>query len=107
FAAGMSGGIAYVLDLEGDFERRCNAGMVDLEALDDMDEVETVRDLLIRHHRFTQSTVAQRILANWTRMQARFVKVMPRDYKHVLSAIVKAKETGIPVDEAVMAAAHG
>jgi glutamate synthase (NADPH) large chain len=107
FAAGMSGGIAYVLDLEGDFERLCNPGMVDLEALDEIEEVETVRDLLTRHHRYTQSTVAQRILANWTRMQARFVKVMPRDYKHVLSAIVKAKETGIPVDEAVMAAAHG
>ncbi len=107
FAAGMSGGIAYVLDREGDFERHCNPGMVDLEALDEIEEVETVRDLLTRHHRYTQSTVAQRILANWTRMQARFVKVMPRDYKHVLSAIVKAKETGIPVDEAVMAAAHG
>ncbi|MGQ0592705.1 MAG: glutamate synthase-related protein, partial [Gammaproteobacteria bacterium] len=107
FAAGMSGGIAYVLDLQGDFERRCNPGMVDLEALDEIEEVETVRELLTRHHRYTQSTVAQRILANWTRMQARFVKVMPRDYKHVLSAIVKAKETGTPVDEAVMAAAHG
>ena len=107
FAAGMSGGIAFVLDLEGDFERHCNPGMVDLEALDEIEEVETVRDLLTRHHRYTQSTVAQRILANWKRMQARFVKVMPRDYKHVLSAIVKAKATGIPVDEAVMAAAHG
>ncbi|MGH8471550.1 MAG: glutamate synthase-related protein, partial [Gammaproteobacteria bacterium] len=107
FAAGMSGGIAYVLDFEGDFERHCNPGMVDLEPLNEVEEVETVRDLLIRHQRYTQSTVAQRILANWTRMQARFVKVMPRDYKYVLSAIVKAKETGTPVDEAVMAAAHG
>jgi glutamate synthase (ferredoxin) len=107
FAAGMSGGIAYVLDREGNFKSRCNLGMVDLEPLVELEEVETVKEMLSRHVRYTQSTVAQRILANWRTMQTRFVKVMPRDYKRVLAAIMKAQETGIPADKAVMEVAHG
>ncbi|MBI1958340.1 MAG: glutamate synthase subunit alpha, partial [Candidatus Rokubacteria bacterium] len=106
FAAGMSGGIAYVLDGAGDFKRRCNTGMVDLEPLVDVEDVETVKDLLARHIRYTQSPVAARFLVNWEQSQQKFVKVMPRDYKRVLAAIKKAQETGIPVDEAVMASAH-
>jgi glutamate synthase (ferredoxin) len=107
FAAGMSGGIAYVLDLEGHFKPRCNLGMVVLEPLLELEEVETVKEMLSRHVRYTQSTVAQRILANWKTLQARFVKVMPKDYKRVLAAIIKAQAIGIPEDEAVMEAAHG
>jgi glutamate synthase (ferredoxin) len=107
FAAGMSGGVAYVLDEAGDFKRRCNLGMVDLEPLADPEDVETVKDLLNRHVRYTQSTVAEKILANWEVVQPKFVKVMPKDYKRILAAIKKAQETGISVDEAVMEAAHG
>ncbi|HZA29509.1 MAG TPA: glutamate synthase large subunit [Gammaproteobacteria bacterium] len=107
FAAGMSGGIAYVLDVEGHFKRRCNLGMVVLEPLVELEEVETVREMLSRHVRYTQSTVAQRVLANWKTRQARFVKVMPKDYKRVLAAIIKAQAIGIPEDRAVMEAAHG
>jgi glutamate synthase (ferredoxin) len=107
FAAGMSGGIAYVLDEAGDFPRRCNQGMVDLEPLIDVEDVELVKDLLARHIRHTQSAVAARLLVAWADSQRRFVKVMPRDYKRVLAAMKKAQETGVPVDEAVMASAHG
>jgi glutamate synthase (ferredoxin) len=102
----MSGGIAYVLDEAGDFARRSNPGMVDLEPLVDGDDVEMVKDLLARHIRYTQSAVAARLLVNWERSQQQFVKVMPRDYKRVLAAIKKAQETGIPVDEAIMASSH-
>ena len=107
FAAGMSGGIAYVLDESGDFKVRCNLEMVDLEAAAEDEDVETIKTLLTRHVQYTQSTVAQKILDKWRIYHSRFVKVMPKDYKRVLLAIKKARETGIPEDEAVMEAAHG
>ena len=107
FAAGMSGGIAFVLDEAGDFASRCNLDMVDLEPLVDVEDVELVQDLLSRHIRYTQSPVAARLLVSWEATQPRFVKVMPLDYKRVLQAIKKAEETGMSVDEAVMASAHG
>jgi len=106
FAAGMSGGIAYVLDPTGDFKRRCNPGMVDLEPLVDPEDVLLVKDLLSRHIRYTQSPVAARLLVSWEETQGSFVKIMPRDYKRVLQAIKKAEESGLSVDEAVMASAH-
>jgi len=106
FAAGMSGGIAYVLDEAGDFKRRCNLGMVDLEPLVDIEDVELVKDLLSRHIRHTQSPVAARLLVSWEATKQLFVKIMPRDYKRVLQAIKKAEESGTSVDEAVMASAH-
>ena len=107
FAAGMSGGVAYVLDMEGLFKSRCNTQMVELEDLTEDEDVETVKDLLNRHVRYTQSTVAKNVLANWKTMQSKFVKVMPRDYKRVLLAVAKARKSGVPEDEAVMEAAHG
>jgi glutamate synthase domain-containing protein 3 len=106
FAAGMSGGIAFVLDEGGDFRARCNLGMVDLEPLVDTEDVETVKDLLARHIRFTQSPVAARLLVDWGRSRHHFVKVIPQDYKRVMAAIKKAQETGMSVDEAVMSSAH-
>jgi len=72
----------------------------------DVEDVETVKDLLARHIRYTQSPVAARLLVAWEQSQQKFVKVMPRDYKRVLAAIKKAQDTGIPVDDAVMASAH-
>ena len=95
-----------MLDEAGDFERRCNLGMVDLEPLVDTEDVELVKDLLARHVRYTQSPVAARLLVDWERSQPKFVKVMPRDYKRVMAAIKKAQETGVSADEAVMASAH-
>ncbi|HWN14374.1 MAG TPA: glutamate synthase subunit alpha, partial [Candidatus Dormibacteraeota bacterium] len=106
FAAGMSGGLAFVLDEAGDFKARCNLGMVDLEPLVDTEDVELVKDLLARHIRYTQSPVAARLLVDWERSQTKFVKVIPQDFKRVMAAIKKAQETGMSADEAVMASAH-
>jgi glutamate synthase (ferredoxin) len=107
FAAGMSGGIAYVLDEVGQFPRCVNRGMVDVEPLLDEADVAEVRELLGRHVRYTQSTVAEKLLANWEAAQPRFVKVMPRDYKRALAAMRRAREQGIPWERAVMEGAHG
>ncbi len=107
FAAGMSGGIAYVLDEQGDFGIRCNQGMVDLDALEEDEDLDTVKSLLEKHFRYTQSTVAKKILEHWDDYQSKFIKVMPRDFKRVLAAIKKAQEDGTSVDDAVMEAAHG
>ena len=84
FAAGMSGGAAFVLDEKGDFRDRCNLAMVALEPLDESDDLEQVRDLLIQHAGYTQSTVAARLLRDWDRAVRTFVKVMPVDYRRVL-----------------------
>ncbi|HBH11066.1 MAG TPA: glutamate synthase large subunit, partial [Gammaproteobacteria bacterium] len=107
FAAGMSGGIAYVLDEHGDFKINCNEGMVDLDKLTDDEDCQCVKTLLTKHIHFTKSTVAKNILDNWERYQSKFIKVMPKDYKRVLNAIRKAREIGASEDEAVMEAAHG
>ena len=90
FAAGMSGGVAYVLDAKGDFESRCNPGMVDLEALTDEDAA-FVRQLVGRHVELTGSTPGRQVLDDWTAYRPRFVKVMPRDYKRVLAAEARAR----------------
>jgi glutamate synthase (ferredoxin) len=107
FAAGMSGGIAYVLDEQGDFKINCNEGMVDLDKLTDDEDCQCVKTLLTKHIHFTKSVVAKNILDNWERYQSKFIKVMPKDYKRVLNAIRKAREIGASEDEAVMEAAHG
>jgi glutamate synthase (NADPH/NADH) large chain len=83
FAAGMSGGIAYIYDLHGDFADKCNPEMVDLDPLD-QDDVEIVQQLLEEHFTSTNSTVAKFLLSDFDNQRARFVKVFPRDYKSVL-----------------------
>ncbi len=85
FAAGMSGGIAYVYDPDGDFDIRCNKEMVDLEKLDDAEDLDLVHGLLSRHQEYTGSTVAKKILKDWPAVAGKFVKVMPKDYKRVLA----------------------
>jgi glutamate synthase (NADPH/NADH) large chain len=102
-AAGMSGGVGYFLDLD---TGRVNGEMVDLDELTDEDR-EFLRDVVARHQRETDSTVAAGLLADWDRAVERFAKVMPRDYKRVLAAATAAEEAGQDVDEAIMAAAHG
>jgi len=95
FAAGMSGGIAYVLDEIGDFaEFRCNLEMVELEELVDAGEIAEVRGLIENHWRYTGSAVARRVLDDWPGIISRFVKVMPVDYKRALAlvAIEQAKQ---------------
>jgi glutamate synthase (ferredoxin) len=97
FAAGMSGGVAYVLDAEESFARRCNMAMVDLERLDDPDNGEDaalVLALVERHVELTGSRLGTRILGDRDRQLRRFVKVMPRDYKRVLQAQARAAAVG-------------
>jgi glutamate synthase (NADPH/NADH) large chain len=106
FGAGMSGGIAYVWDPRGRFERMVNPEMVDLEGLD-AEDIIWLAETLARHIDETGSAVAGTILAAWGRAQSRFVKVMPRDYKRVTEAARLASEQGVPVEVAIMAAAHG
>jgi glutamate synthase (ferredoxin) len=85
FAAGMSGGVAYVLDVDGDFAGHCNPGMVELDPMEESD-LATVRDLLHRHYEYTESAVAWRILSGWKEHARKFVKVMPVEYRKVLAA---------------------
>ena len=103
FAAGMSGGIAYVLDEDGSFKNRCNHETVALEPLErgDLQEVE---EMLKRHAVYTRSARAWQLLALWQETARKFVKVMPRDYRRVLEALQAAEAKGLIGDEALMAA---
>jgi len=104
FAAGMSGGIAYVIDWDADFDQKCNQEMVELGYLEDPAEQDEVRTLIENHARLTSSPLAYRILAKWNDVSQRIVKVLPKDYKHVLEAIREVEAAGISGEEAVMAA---
>jgi len=103
FAAGMSGGIAYLLDPA---PGRVNTEMAALEPLHDEDTA-VLEDLVRRHLTETGSVVAARLLADWPAALGRFRRVMPRDYQRVLAAARRAERDGLDVDEAVMAAAQG
>lgn len=106
FAAGMSGGVAYVYDPDGELPANLNSEMVELETLDE-DDADWLHDTIQVHVDATDSAVGQRILSDWSGQQRHFVKVMPRDYKRVLQAIALAERDGVDVDKAIMAAAHG
>jgi len=84
FGAGMSGGVAYVLDEAGDFERGCNLGLVELEPVADRDDQETLRGLVERHAHLTGSGRGRWVLEHWRELLPRFVKVIPVEYKKVL-----------------------
>jgi glutamate synthase (NADPH/NADH) large chain len=102
FAAGMSGGVAYLLDAPA---ARINPELVDLLPLDD-DDVAQVRQLLVAHEQWTDSAVARDLLSD-DNFAHRFTKVMPRDYAKVLAAADAAKREGRDVQQAVMEATHG
>ncbi len=84
FAAGMSGGIAYVLDEEGNFDYFCNKGLVELSPVEDKSDIKELQDMISSHLMYTQSTVASKILTNWEAYLPMFVKVIPFEYKKVL-----------------------
>ena len=106
FAAGMSGGMAFVYDPQGALPDKVNPEMVNLEDLDD-DDLEYLHDVIAAHVDATDSAVGQRVLSDWPAQQKHFVKVMPSDYRRVLEAIAEAKSKGEDVDNAIMAAARG
>jgi glutamate synthase domain-containing protein 3 len=93
FAAGMSGGIAYVWDREGLLQKNCNPGMVDLFPVQEEKDVWILKELIEKHVKYTQSTVAQGILRNWPLAVKQFVKVYPRDYRRVLEEAESIKNS--------------
>ncbi|MCO5187642.1 MAG: glutamate synthase-related protein, partial [Anaerolineae bacterium] len=104
FAAGMSGGVAYVLDEDGEFYTRCNTAMVDLETVTEPSEIEALKAMITRHYTYTNSEKAWRVLARWEKFRPKFVKVMPTDYKRMLDEIENAHEAGHSGDEALLIA---
>jgi glutamate synthase (NADPH/NADH) large chain/glutamate synthase (ferredoxin) len=104
FAAGMSGGIAYVLDRDGSFESHCNMELVELEELED-DDFDTVRELVTEHVERTGSTVGQKTLDEWDDLRGTWVRVMPIDYKRALRELAEKREVEVGV--AAPVAEHG
>ena len=93
FAAGMSGGVAYIWDPEDVLMQNCNLGMVELEPLDQEEDIAEVKELIALHDKHTGSTVAHDLLADWETTVDQFVKVMPTDYKRVLEQMEREAET--------------
>jgi len=103
FAAGMSGGIAYIWDRDGDFASKCNMGMVNLFSVEDAGDVKELKDLIQKHYEYTGSTVAKGILDNWNTVLPQFVKVYPNDYRRVLEEAKGVIEEDLPDEEEVVA----
>jgi glutamate synthase domain-containing protein 3 len=102
-AAGMSGGIAYVLGLD---PANVNTAMVHLQRLE-AEDLTWLHEVVTKHARYTGSTIAQSLLSDWPRRSAQFTKVMPVDYQRVLTATRMAKAEGRDVDAAIMEASRG
>ncbi|MBK9925286.1 MAG: glutamate synthase large subunit [Anaerolineales bacterium] len=104
FAAGMSGGIAYVFDEEDELPSRCNKEMVSLQKLTDASEIEYVKGMLQRHVAATQSDFAKHILSNWEESLPKFVCVLPNDYARMMQMVKEVEASGLSGEEALMAA---
>jgi glutamate synthase (ferredoxin) len=104
FAAGMSGGVAYVLDENRQLEITCNKEMVSLGPLEDPEEVEEVLAMIRRHAQLTHSARARDILVRWSELRPLFVRVIPNDYRRVLEAQKQMRQKGLSAEEAEMAA---
>ncbi|MCQ6278628.1 glutamate synthase large subunit [Bacillus sp. EB600] len=105
FAAGMSGGIAYVLtDEPYEFRQLCNQALIDFESVSDPADQAELKQLIENHFRYTQSIKANSILESWEEAVKYFVKVIPKDYKRMMNLIEAQKETGLTEEEAVMSA---
>ncbi|MCA9227272.1 MAG: glutamate synthase subunit alpha, partial [Planctomycetales bacterium] len=85
FAAGMSGGIAYVWDVDGDFRMKCNLATVELEPISENGDMSELLEMIELHYQYTGSAVAEKVLGNWPDSLDQFVKIMPIDYKRVLN----------------------
>ncbi|MBI3302298.1 MAG: glutamate synthase subunit alpha, partial [Deltaproteobacteria bacterium] len=103
FAAGMSGGVAYVFDADGTFRNRCNLETVLLEHLEEWD-LQEVEKMIWRHSAYTNSELARQLLTHWEDAAPKFVKVTPKDYKRMLDAVRQAEQEGLVGEEAIMAA---
>ena len=98
FAAGMSGGMAFIYDENGTFSERCNMEMVDLEPVTEEEDELLLRRLITDHAKLTGSSTAQTMSDSWEDMKKKFVKVMPRDYRRVLEARKLAANTKVGSD---------
>ena len=104
FAAGMSGGIAYVYDKDKDFESKCNKELISIERKMDSEDLDNLKNIITNHFKNTDSSVASYILDNWAKESKKFVKVIPNDYKKVVSIIKEECEKGSSYDDAAMTA---
>ncbi len=104
FGAGMSGGVAWVLDEKGDFAARCNTELVGLGPVEEVAEAGILEELVRRHAAYTQSSVARRLLEDWQASLPKFVRILPHDYRRVLESQSRMRERGLSEEEAVMAA---
>lgn len=104
FAAGMSGGIAYVLDTDGNFAKRCNTEMVLLESVSDAQEEAELKEMIRRHVQYTDSAAGRRILEQWNEYLPKFVRIIPKDYKRMLEQIRRVESSGLQGEAALLAA---
>ncbi|WP_110926247.1 glutamate synthase large subunit [Bacillus massiliglaciei] len=105
FAAGMSGGIAYILaDEVEEFKELCTPEMIRFEALEHPEDINEVKEMIFRHLEYTDSAKAAYVLNNWDQAQRKFVKVIPKDYKRIMELIEQQRKAGLSDEEAAMAA---
>ena len=104
FAAGMTGGTAYVFDLETNFKEKVNREMVDLDYLTETEDQLMVKEMIEDHLKYTGSDRAAEILNNWQNYKSKFIRVMPRDYQRMITAINNYKEQGLNREDALMKA---
>ena len=102
FAAGMSGGIAYVLDEDGTFSGYCNKEIVLLEQLKEINDTMQLQKMILKHAEYTGSSIARRILADWDSYVKKFVKVIPKDYKRVTEKVAQYLQSGMSEQEATI-----
>ncbi len=102
FAAGMSGGLAYVWDREGNFKNHCNLGMVELFAVVDSADEKELKSLIEKHAKFTGSPVAEKILVDWPARLKQFVKVYPTDYRKIVEEAKNVKDSAFPVESTLL-----
>ncbi|KAK4839697.1 hypothetical protein QYF36_024094 [Acer negundo] len=100
FAAGMSGGVAYVLDVDGKFRTRCNTELVDLDKVEEEDDIMTLRMMIQQHQRYTNSQLAKDVLADLENLLPKFIKVFPRDYKRILANMKEEAASKAAVEQA-------
>ncbi len=104
FGAGMSGGIAFVYNIDGDFEKRCNKQLVSIEEVSDKEDISELREMIENHYKYTKSSRAEKILDNFDSEIKKFVKIIPFDYKKVINEIKKCVGAGMSEEDAKMEA---
>jgi glutamate synthase (ferredoxin) len=91
----MSGGIAYVYDVKSTFKNKCNRNGLNLDPVEELEDINELKELIENHYNATQSTLAQRILENWEKELPKFIKVLPEEYKQALLRIEDEKKVKI------------